>query len=242
LRRGYTIVWSGWDPDAPRANSASASPRRSPPKTGEPIVEIVRDEFVSGTRGGASRLFKLSYEMATSRRARLTVRERQADPRRGRLEWPVDADRSSWPTAQAAAGLPSTSSTTRHQAQGAGLGFAATRDFVSFCATTSAAARRPAGRSAMRWRSASRQAGRYLRQPHLGRLQPRREGRRVFDGIHSHIAGIGRIFFNMPFCPAGAHQHPARGHSFPERLVPLHDRHARDPLTEQRGSLLRGDG
>src|SRR5262252_6370346 len=79
LRRGWTIVWSGWDPDAPRANMGLGLTAPVATDNGKPIVQTVRDEFVSGTRGGALEVFKLSYEMATEDGARLTVRERQAD-------------------------------------------------------------------------------------------------------------------------------------------------------------------
>src|SRR5712671_4400447 len=79
MRRGYTVVWSGWDPDAPRANMGLGLTAPVATDNGKPIVRTVHDEFVSGTRGGALEAFKLSYEMATQEGARLTVRERQAD-------------------------------------------------------------------------------------------------------------------------------------------------------------------
>src|SRR5216684_3387191 len=65
LRRGYTLVWSGWDPDAPRANMGLALSAPVATDNGQPIVKTVRDEFCSGTRGGALEVFKLSYEANT---------------------------------------------------------------------------------------------------------------------------------------------------------------------------------
>src|SRR5947208_4624318 len=81
LRQGYTIVWSGWDADAPRANMGLALTAPVATDNGQPIVKSVRDEFCSGTRGGALEAFKLSYEATTfdQSRARLTVRERAGD-------------------------------------------------------------------------------------------------------------------------------------------------------------------
>src|ERR1700741_829385 len=81
LRRGWTIVWSGWDPDAPRANMGLGLTAPEATDNGQPIVKVVRDEFVSGTRVGALEVFKLSYEAATLEqpRAQLTVRERADD-------------------------------------------------------------------------------------------------------------------------------------------------------------------
>jgi hypothetical protein len=79
LRRGYTIVWSGWDPDAPRANLGLGLTAPVATDNGRPIVQTIKDEFVSGTRAGVLETFKLSHEMASKDGARLTVRERQAD-------------------------------------------------------------------------------------------------------------------------------------------------------------------
>src|SRR6478609_7903297 len=60
MRQGYTIVWSGWDPDAPRANMGLGLVAPVATDNGKPIVEMVREEFVSGTRVGNLDVFKLS--------------------------------------------------------------------------------------------------------------------------------------------------------------------------------------
>jgi hypothetical protein len=46
FRRGYAIVWSGWDPDAPRAGGGLAVAVPSLANT-----RTIRDELVNGTRG-----------------------------------------------------------------------------------------------------------------------------------------------------------------------------------------------
>src|SRR5258707_5435902 len=78
MRRGWTIVWSGWDPDAPRANKGLGLTAPVATDNGQPIVKTVREEWVSGTRGGALESFKLSYETASQDQdgAMLTVRGR----------------------------------------------------------------------------------------------------------------------------------------------------------------------
>src|SRR5215813_6919645 len=79
LRRGYTVVWSGWDPDAPRANLGLGLTAPVATDNGRPIVRRIRDEFGSGTRpGGAPETLRLSYPAASSDAAkvRVTVRER----------------------------------------------------------------------------------------------------------------------------------------------------------------------
>ena len=45
MRQGYTIVWSGWDPDAPRANMGLGLTAPVATDNGKPIVKMVREEF-----------------------------------------------------------------------------------------------------------------------------------------------------------------------------------------------------
>ena len=78
LRQGWTIVWTGWDPDAPRARNGMAI-KVPVPKNGDAVImRMIRDELVSGTRGPPVREFKLSYEAASLSKAdsRLGVRRR----------------------------------------------------------------------------------------------------------------------------------------------------------------------
>src|SRR5688572_17589607 len=96
LRQGYTIVWSGWDPNAPRANMGLGLSAPVASDNGKPIVKTIREEFVSGTRVGNLGTLKLFYQAATLHqpRSRLPVRDRASDaPRELRLnQWSfVDA-------------------------------------------------------------------------------------------------------------------------------------------------------
>jgi len=78
MRMGWTIVWSGWDPDAPRANKGLGLTAPVATDGGKPITKTVREEWVSGTRGGVLEAFKLSYEATSTDQAKamLTVRGR----------------------------------------------------------------------------------------------------------------------------------------------------------------------
>src|SRR5262249_52347226 len=85
LGRGYSLVWSGWDPGAPRANSGLGAEFPTALEGGSPMVRRIRDEFHFGTRppgDGSAR--RLSYPAAATDQpaARLTVRDRESDPRR----------------------------------------------------------------------------------------------------------------------------------------------------------------
>ena len=61
LKQGYTIAWTGWDPDAPTTNSGMTI--RVPVATdgGKPIVRTIREELVSATRGPGLKDFRLSH-------------------------------------------------------------------------------------------------------------------------------------------------------------------------------------
>ncbi|MBS0518629.1 MAG: hypothetical protein JSR90_08040 [Proteobacteria bacterium] len=248
LRLGYTIVWSGWDPDAPRANMGLGLTAPIATDDGRPIVQTVREEFVSGTRAGVLEAFRLSHEAATldPYRARLTVRERAADP-------PQELPTGDWAfldsrTIRLRDGLKPTPGFLYEFTYAAknpkvqGLGFAATRDVVSWLRHDPRGAEATGGRIAHALAIGFSQAGRYLRH-HIGAGFNRDEqGRTVFDGVLSHIAGVGRIFFNVPFGQPARTNTQHEDHGFPENAFPFSTATLEDPLTGRTGSLFRGDG
>jgi Alpha/beta hydrolase domain len=242
LRQGWTIVWSGWDPDAPRANMGLGLTAPVATDHGKPIVQTVRDEFVSGTRGGALEAFKLSYEMANQDGAKLTVRERQADAPQDVAWTAIDAK-----SIKLADGKPKpgyiyefTYQATKPKVQG--LGFAATRDFVSFLRHAPAGREATGGAITHALAIGFSQAGRYLRHHISEGFNRDEQGRPVFDGIHSHIAGVGRLFFNVPFSQPARTSTQHEDHTAPEAWFPFSTATLEDPLTRQKGSVFRGDG
>jgi hypothetical protein len=241
LRQGWTIVWSGWDPDAPRANMGLGLTAPVATDNNKPIVQTVRDEFVSGTRGGAIDVFKLSYEMAGQDGAKLTIRERQADAPQEVAWTAIDAK-----SIKLADGKPKPGFLYEFEYQGTkpkvqGLGFAATRDFVSFLRHDPAARPATGGSITHALAIGFSQAGRYLRH-HISEGFNRDErGRKVFDGIYSHIAGVGRLFFNVPFSQPARTSTQHEDHMAPEAWFPFSTATLEDPLTKQKGSVLRGD-
>ncbi len=241
LRQGWTIVWSGWDPDAPRANMGLGLTAPVATEDGKPIVQTVRDEFVSGTRGGAIEAFKLSYEMASQDGARLTVRERQADAPQDVAWTAIDAK-----SIKLAEGKPRPGYLYEFTYQGTkpkvqGLGFAATRDFVSFLRHDPEGRKATGGPITHALAIGFSQAGRYLRHHISEGFNRDEQGRKVFDGIYSHIAGVGRLFFNVPFSQPARTSTQHEDHTAPEAWFPFSTAALEDPLTKQKGSVLRGD-
>ena len=242
LRRGYVIVWSGWDPDAPRANKGLGLTAPVATENGQPIVQWVRDEFVSGTRGGALEAFRLSYEMASQDGAKLTVRARQTDPPQEVAWASIDAR-----SVKLAEGKPKPGYVYEFTYRGTnpkvqGLGFAATRDFVSWLKNDPKAGE-VTGRSITHALAIGfSQAGRYLRNHISEGFNRDEQGRKVFDGIHSHIAGVGRVFFNAPFAQPARTGTQHEDHDYPENEFPFSTAQLSDPLTGKTGTLFRGDG
>jgi hypothetical protein len=246
LRQGWTIVWSGWDPDAPRANLGLGLTAPVATDGGKPIVQTIREEWVSGTRVGVLEAFKLSHE-ATSldqARATLTVRERADDV-------PQEMAPSDWSFIDARSiklartPKPGFLYEFHYEARNPkvqGLGFAATRDLVSFLRHSEGGLAATGGPITHALAIGFSQAGRYLRH-HIGAgFNKDEQGRIVFDGIHSHIAGVGRVFFDVPFGQPARTGTQHEDHFFPENAFPFSTATVDDPLTGQKGSLFRHDG
>ncbi|HEX2278922.1 MAG TPA: alpha/beta hydrolase domain-containing protein, partial [Candidatus Tectomicrobia bacterium] len=259
FQAGYTLVWSGWDPDAPRAHHGLSM--RAPVATaaGKPIVRTIRDEFVFGTRIPTTRLTApLSYEAATlaQDQARLTVRAREEDEPREipPQRWAYADARSIKLLPEGTAFQPGLIYDFWYPAKDpkvVGIGFAATRDLVSFLryeAQDRAGNANPValsdGRPGIRAVLAFgvSQAGRYLRNHvELGCNQDE-GGRRVFDGILTHVAGIGKVFANSEFAQPNRTRTQHEDHGFPENHFPFAHATLTDPVTGQTGALLRGNG
>ena len=217
LRLGFTLVWSGWDPGAPRANGGLGLDAPEATDNGTPIVRRIREEFISGTRGGDLPQFRLSYEAATRDDAVLTVRRTQTAERRPVAFEFVDA--RTVRLAQGALPEPGSIYELRYNAtkpRVLGIGFAATRDIVSHL-RNSATGRDLLGRQPTHALAFGiSQAGRYLRD-HLAQGFNRDEsGARVFDGVFTHVAGIGRVFFNTEFGQPARTRTWHEDHGFPE--------------------------
>lgn len=251
LKRGYTVVWSGWDPDAPRANMGLALTAPVATTDGQPggpaIVQRVREEWVSGTRLGMLESFKLSHEAASLDQAlaRLTVRERADDaPRELPLNQWSFVDGRSIRLREGTPVRPGHLYEFHYDAKNPkvqGLGFAATRDLIGWLRHDPAALQATGRPITHTLAIGFSQAGRYLRNHISEGFNRDEQGRRVFDGILSHIAGVGRVFFNTPFAQPARTNTQHEDHGFPENEFPFSTATLDDPLTGKTGALFRGD-
>jgi hypothetical protein len=222
LGRGHSIVWSGWDPGAPRANNGLGADFPVAFDNGEPITGRIRDEFQAGTRGPAELVVRrLSYPAASLDQpaARLAVRDRESDRRRDipRGEWEFIDNRSIRLLPEGRAFEPFKIYELWYGAtepKVLGIGFASVRDLVSFLRYERNGNPLTADDAEIRYAIGFgvSQSGRFLR--HFLELGMNRDsaGRRVFDGVFSHVAGAGKVFYNHRFGMPGrtATQHEDR--------------------------------
>jgi hypothetical protein len=260
LGRGYSIVWSGWDSGAPTVNNGLGARFPTAMENGRPITCRIRHEFHIGTRApGKGDIVRLSYPAISTdtRQARLTVRDRESD---ARTEIPTQ----SWEfaDAQSIRLLPQGSLFAPfkiyelwYEATGSkvlGIGFAAVRDLVSFLryeridrnGTPSPMIAEGARTNDTGMRHALAfgvsQSGRFLRHfLELG-MNDDGHGRRVFDGVMSHVAGAGKVFANHRFGMPGrtATQHEDR--LYPENWFPFGNAVTTDPFSRKTGAILEG--
>ena len=247
------------DPDAPRVQAGMGM--RVPVATnhGAPIVQTIRDEFVFGTRVPTTRLSApLSYEAADldQAQARLTMRTKESDV-------PTEIPASQWAYADARsiqllpAGTPFQPGVIydfwypAHNPKILGIGFAATRDLVSFLRYTpydTTGTMNPLTLSSDATgiqavlAFGNSQSGRYLREHVALGFNQDEAHRQVFDGVLTNVAGIGKVFLNYAFGQPYRTGTQHEDHHFPENSFPFAHASLTDPVSGCTGSVRRGDG
>jgi len=259
LRMGYTLAWSGWDPDAPSRNYGLVMKAVVATDNGARIVRVIRDEFVSGTRsrddsgGGAAESFHLSYAAASpdQAHARLTVRRGETDARREipATGWTYVNAREIRLLPAGRKGEPGSLYEFHYPAQDPrvlGVGMAATRDLISFLRYETADAKgapNPARAGVRGVLGFGRsQSGRFLRDFVKDGFNQDESARKVFDGMLAYTAGAGGVFLNYEFGQPNRTSTQHEDHAFPENEFPFSTALMIDPVTNRAGALMRGDG
>ena len=208
MNHGYTVVWSGWQGDIiPGGGRMTFSPPVAPG-----VTDLAREDFIFDHTDNPA-IGTLSYPAVDLDpvNAKISVREREADPR----------------TTPAGLGVtfesPTRISIKRPEGFDAGaiyefiyiakdpkvmgLGFAATRDVVSFLrnetADTAGTANPLAGRIERAIGFGLSQSGRYLHDYLYLGFNADEAGRIVFEGLMPHIAGGKKTFTNYRFSQPG---------------------------------------
>jgi len=249
MRRGFTLVWVGWQFDVPKRAGLMGLDAPVATEQGRPITGRVTTRFVPNSADPTYRLDDmLRYADATryppldpdSAESVLTVRD-------GYLAPPREIPRSQWRFGRLLDGkvVPDTSALylengfqpghlyeLSYQAQNppvAGLGFLALRDLAA--ALKHQAVGLPPARYTLAFGPS--QDGRFLREFLYEGFNADEQGRPAFDGIIAHIAGSARgNDFNARFA------RPNGLGFFEASLFPFLDLPQRDPATGKSDGLL----
>jgi hypothetical protein len=244
MPRGYTLVWSGWEPLVPLANlgtnlTASAALPIAENPDGSAITGPAYEYIVSS---GTS--FALEYPVATPNKDAATLTHRvhlndvpEVIPVSG---WEYTDDSLTAirllpaGTAFVANDIYEFSYTAKNPTV-AGLGFAAVRDWSSWLRYAmqddSGTANPLAGYITRIYTEISSQPGRLLNDFRYLGFNEDESGRKVFDGHMQWIAAGSGIGMNYRFSQSGRTERNRQDHLYPENLFPFANVPTTDPFT-----------
>lgn len=248
MRRGYTMAWSGWQPDIPAGSGRMGAqfPVATQPDGG-PIVAIHREEFVFDHDRQPSTA-TLNYPAADldASRATLTVRqhERDARERPADLRWsyvsPTEI-RIERPAGFDAGAIYELIYPARDPVV-MGIAFATVRDVVSFLryapASGGATSNPLGGHIEKTMGMGISQSGRFLRDFVYQDFNVDEQGRVVFDGLLPIVAGSRRTQVNRAFSVPGRFSRQHEDHTQPDHEFPFAYQTQRDPVTGRRDGVL----
>ena len=254
FEKGWTIAACAWQADVP-----PETPDDKHLMTFDVPVATDEGSTITGPVGceilvdGPCELHSLGsryhapYEVAegTESTAALTVRERPHD-----THTPID--RESWSFDRMPDGRPAIRYPTGFEPgllynlvytgrdpKVMGLGFAATRDFVSALKhETDRVEELNHVRVDRAHAFGSSQSGRFLRHMLYEGFNEDEQGRQVFDGLVINVAGGGMGSFNHRFAQPSRHASAHFDVHYPTEQFPFTDRPQRDPVSGQTAGLL----
>jgi hypothetical protein len=274
MRRGYTIVWCGWQGDLMPAKNSLVLDVPAATNNGKEIVRKIRTEIVVDQKGvksqplsGDERVKSFAAASREKSEASLTVREKSYGLRIPvpQSEWDFAACvkdprtrkekvKPSFRDLYLRAGFkPGHIYEFIYPAKNPlvlGLGFAVTRDFVSFLRHRTqdsvgkpnplAAGGGTLGISrAYAWGRS--QSGRYLRDFIYHGFNEDEAHRKVFDAVAPHVAGGGRLFLNYEFARPVTSSQQHTNQLDPE-LFPHAYNMIKDAQTGRRDGILKRPG
>jgi hypothetical protein len=239
MNRGYTLAWLGWQWDVPPAPNVM---RFTAPVAYGPhhahITGLVRADFMPTERVNKWPLSHMlngrnggnGYDVSDPTDARnvLTVRDHPLDKRQviPRSQWRFGADKHSieFDSGFEKGRIYEVVYVAQDPAI-AGLGLAATRDFLSYSKYDPKAVA-PVQRVLAMGIS---QSGRFLRHFLYQDFNTDEDNRPVIDGVLAHVAGAGRGSFNHRFAQPSRDAQPTNALFYPTDLFPFTELPERDP-------------
>lgn len=244
MRQGYTVVWSGWQGDiAPGEGRMTFTP-----PVAQGISGPAREEYIFDQTDNPATA-KLSYPAADldPAHAKLTVKEAEADQRSTPADMSFkfvdDKTISINRPAGFDAGAIYEFVYTAKDPKVMGLGFAATRDVVSFLrydkADASGDANPLAGTIDKTIGFGLSQSGRFLHDYLYQGFNGDEAGRQVFDGVMPHISGGKKTFTNYRFSQPGRSPYEHADMLYPGSEFPFTYAVTTDALTGKTDGILK---
>ncbi|MEZ5660427.1 MAG: alpha/beta hydrolase domain-containing protein [Burkholderiaceae bacterium] len=239
LNAGYTVVWSGWQPDLPGKLVDLTVP------VAAGVTGMSREEFIFDADGATGK-GPLTYPASDldPGKATLTVRVNEQDERRtvDGLAFRYVNDREI--EISRPAGLPAGAIYEfiypAKDSLVTGLGFAAVRDLVSWLrGAPGHDVPPPVARIDHTIGLGISQAGRLLRDFIYQGFNADETGRQVFDGAMAHIAGSRKTFTNYRFAQPGRYSRQHEDHAYPGDQFPFTYGETFDPLTQRSDGILK---
>jgi hypothetical protein len=246
LTQGYTLTWCGWDISArPGNNNLTITVPVAKNPDGSPISGPSY-EYISFDNA-KSLSCKLAYATASLDKtgAVLTRREHLNDTPHvlSSAEWEY-ADKET--IRLLPAGTPFQQSAIYEFAYKAsdpliaGLGLAATRDYISFLRYEAGSSNPLAGQIRYTFSFAVSQPARYMNDFQTLGFNADEKGRPVFDGIENWLGGGSGVGINYRFAQPGRTERNRQNHLYPEGVFPFAYPELTDPYTGKKaGRLMR---
>jgi hypothetical protein len=266
MRRGYSVMWSGWQGDLIDRGTNCVAYLPEAQKDGRSLRGTVRQEFSTvshgvlsvgvsaGAEGGEN---VQPYPVLDRANATLTVREKEGDPR-------VPVADSEWELAKAELKdgeivlTPSPDDLCIkggfkagwiyeliYETEGSkvmGLGFLGVRDLLStirFDTHDSTGNPNPlAGYVDKIYGTGQSMSGRVIREYVYEGWNEDAEGRQLFDAVHTHT-GSGRLLHNIRFAQVGRYPRQHEEHQWPAEYYPFTFSAVPDPFSGQVDGLWK---
>ena len=265
MRRGYSIVWSGWQGDLLAGDGRLTMQLPIATDDGKTVTGPTRTEFVADEPGItciplSANGFTRSYRAATTDTecATLTCREYEMDERTTIPpdQWSFARENESGHVVESDThllypegfkpGLIYELVYTARDPEVLGLGFTGLRDLISLLlheTVDTEGIPNPLRdgddglEAAYAWGRS--QSGRFLREFVYQGFNEDGEGRQVFAGISPHVSGGGRVWLNCRFAQPGRFPRQHNDHLYPSDQFPFAYAETADPHTGRSDAILK---
>jgi hypothetical protein len=262
MRRGYTVVWSGWIGELLPGDGRLLLQAPQARENGKLVRGMVRQEMSGDTKVKSMPLSRRpnhgSYPPTPDGEVRLTKRSRESDPRTELSRWKLVRSQLREVKQGVSGTLPEVRLELEdgfepgvlyelvYEGEGSlvqGVGLAGVRDLISFLRHSNLEMnplRKSDGKPAINRAFAFgvSQSGRFLRHLLYQGFNEDTQGRIVFDGLMPHVAGGGLGFFNHRFAQPNRHNGQHEDHLFPADVFPFTYGLSTDPFTKRTDSIL----